>query len=173
MILKLKTLIFLSIVLPTNFSHAIGNEAGGGGRDVELEFAEIAYSFTDILTKHRIELPDFMDFDLNAFLAAQANTEVYAVDTLCTNTQDEAPGSAGVRCLDAEYLPDRKQIRFSTETWKRKNCIRKMGIVVHELGRAAGLENGNYRYSARVSRNDLLRTFCARYDYEMEMQTKK
>lgn len=165
----LTALILVAACLASHFSYAAnGNEGGGGGIDVELEFAEIAYLFTDTLTKSRQSLPDFADLDLNAFLSAQATTEVYAVETLCTNIQDENGSGSGLRCLDAAYFPDRKQIRFSTESWTKKDCLRKMGIVVHELGRAAGVENGNYKYSARVRRSDLLRRACIAYEQEMK-----
>jgi len=156
----------------SNAFAALGKE-GGGGKEIELEFAEIAYLFTDALTRQPKEFSDFADLDVNAFLYAQANTEVYAVDTLCTTIQDSATGNKGLRCLDAEYLPETNQIRFSIESWKGKTCIRKMGIVVHELGRAAGIENGNYKYSARVSRNPMLRTACLQYDNDMKSRIKE
>lgn len=160
------------IMADTNALAAFGKE-GGGGKEIELEFAEIAYLFTDTLARSPKEFLDFADLDVNAFLYAQANTEVYAVDTLCKTIKDSATGNTGLRCLDAEYLPETNQIRFSIESWRNKNCIRKLGIVVHELGRAAGVENGNYKYSARVSRNPILRDACLKYDSDIKLRIKE
>ena len=155
--------IMLLFVGSNSFAIRLGKE-GGGGKDEELEFAEIAYLFADTLTNQRAELQDFADLDLESFLFAKENIEIYAVDTLCKKIEDEGTGNIGLRCLDAEYLPETKQIRFSVESWKKKTCIRKMGLVVHELGRAAGMENGNYKYSSRVSSNSILRKTCTEYD---------
>lgn len=164
--LCLWALICLTLIASQQSS--AGNEGGGGGKEVELEFAEIAYMFAEAIVRNREYLPEFADLDVKAFLRAHATTEVYAVETLCRSIQDPDGHAQGVRCLDAEYLPDRKQIRFSIEAWQKKNCMRKMGIVVHEFGRAAGIENGNYKYSARISRNTFLRRECAAYDLMTE-----
>lgn len=155
--------IFITSLLAMNTYAAIGNDAGGGGKTEELEFTQVAQIFSSNLDRSLATEDLFKDFDSEAFQTAISKTEIKARENLCSTETDLTSGSTRTHCLDAQYLPEKNLIEVSLNTWKGKKCIEKMGLVVHEYGRAASIEDGNYKYSSRVAMSNVMINACANY----------
>lgn len=150
-------------------SNAIAMKEGGGGNTRELEFVTIAQLFIRSVELTNSTDSDFSGFDMQAFKQAMQTTQVKRI---CDPDDDSIAKKMIEHCPEGEYLPEKNLIQFDTIAWDHKSCIEKMGIVVHEYGRAAGLENGNYKFSSRIPQSRGLTGDCADYDIDKKRQQK-
>lgn len=145
-------LLFLSIAFSAQAAVPEGQERGGG-RESELEFVEVAQLAGKAIERSlKNGKNDFAGFDVSAFYAAIAGTQVRAKPHLCE--------AGGLSCLDAQYLPELSLIELSERAWPGKTCLEKAALVTHEYGRASGNEDGNYRFSSRVKWSDEILVAC-------------
>lgn len=155
---------FMITLFAMNSYAGLGNDAGGGGKSEELEFAQIAQVFLSNLERSRKTEDLFKDFDIAAFQQAITKTEVKSKEHLCTTSTDLTTGATNTHCLDAQYLRNQNLIEMSLRSWKSKTCTEKMGLAVHEYGRAAGTEDGNYKYSSLVRMSGVMSNACASHE---------
>ena len=142
-------------------------ERGGGSR-TELNFVEIArYALAGIQDSIRQSEGLFDGMDIAAFQKAIEATEIFAVQSLCYSEVDGKTGIVRKRCLDAQYIPSLNRIEVSEDAWWTKLCRQRMGIAVHEFGRASGNENGNYKFSSKVVASHAIFNQCDRHGVDL------
>ena len=162
----MRTIILWGTIVVSAFTTVLmepvyAGQERGGGTEIERNFVENArQSLTNISTSIQSGEKYFDGFNVNAFQTALETTEVKEVKEICEITQDPNTGKVYKRCLDAHYYPAKNLIEFSTDAWKSKTCMEKMGIVLHEFGRASGNENGNYKYSSQVLFSKAFQEHC-------------
>jgi len=168
----MKTIFFLlmgALSLPAQGADRVSGQERGGGKQAELEFVEIAQvAIRGINGSQKNGEVYFQEFDLAAFGRAMEQTEVQSHPNLCETKIDLSTGGANTRCLDARYLPDLRRIEVSEAVWPKKTCLEKVALAVHEYGRAAGLEDGNYKYSSRVRKSIAVHDQCDLYERDIK-----
>lgn len=152
----------------------IEGQERGGGKQVELEFAEMGRLASGALANSLKEGESlFEGFKLGHFNLALSATEIWAKPDLCETRIDLTTGGAIRRCLDARYLPEMNRIEVSEKDWRPKTCLEKAALAVHEFGRASGNEDGNYFYSSRVKSSQAFWDACDLFEREQSRRCEK
>lgn len=164
--MKYLNYIFFALFTLNAFAGEDGPGVSGGGLEVERNFVAVARVVSEnIQTSLSSSEKVFEGFNLPAFEAAIERTHVQALEELCFDQLDLITGKwLATRCLDAEYFQKENRIDVSIKNWQTKNCIQKMGVVLHEYGRASANEDSNYKYSSRLSSSAVIRGACERWD---------
>lgn len=164
-------IILLSLILVSSPVYA-GQERGGG-ITIERNFVEYAQAAAKgIAGSLQAGEKYFEGFNLAEFQRALDTTEVKALPNLCKTLQDSNTGKTWAQCLDAEYYSNDKRIEFSSEAWNAKGCMDKLALTIHELGRASGNENGNYKYSSQVIFSGDFRDICKDFSSALTCDSK-
>lgn len=156
--------LFIGLCLVMISSAHAENKGGGGGEEVAANFVEY--------TRYAIES---LNWDVKSgkeakFTPGQSQkigqalevTEVFAVpaSALCKTETSIVSGDEFTVCKDAWYDQEKKIILVNQETWIKKTCLQKKALVLHEYGRAAGLENANYAFSSNVFTSSQFKSSC-------------
>ncbi len=138
-----------------------GSEGTGGGLEAEAEFVAAANSLNNlVLDSNRKGEGLFINFNHDAYTSAVLSKEVFAKKTLCVSWIDSATGATDVKCPDGFHDGTLGVIYFDETKWARKTCVERYVLVAHEYGRAAGIERGNYRFSALIKKSKVIQQAC-------------
>lgn len=167
-------MIWFLLVLGVSQAAVIEGQERGGGKQVELEFAEMGRLASGALAGSlRGGEGLFEGLNLGHFNLALSATEIWAKPDLCETSIDLTTGGASRRCLDARYLPELNRIEVSEKDWAPKSCLEKAALAVHEFGRASGNEDGNYFYSSRVKSSQAFWDACDLFEREQGRRCEK
>lgn len=165
---------FLMILGISANAAVIEGQERGGGKQVELEFAEMGRLASGSLANSLSSGERLFDgIKIGHFNLALSATEIWAKPDLCETKIDLTTGGASRRCLDARYLPEMNRIEVSEKEWRPKSCLEKAALAVHEFGRASGNEDGNYFYSSRVKSSQAFSDACDLFEREQGQRCEK